>query len=96
MPASLTESGFVPPELNTKEKAASPLVKELEPNGLVRVRTLLLTTQEVGLKVANDLDESVQADVATIVMDEGKVITILELVGMLCVGYRLNLYVLKS
>lgn len=39
-PASLTESGFVPPGLKVKEKAGSPLAKLPEvPKGLVRVRT---------------------------------------------------------
>jgi len=95
VPASLTESGFVPPLLKMKENAASPLANEEDPNGFVKVRTLLAMTQDDGLRLTRLWEERVQ-EPSVITMDEGKVIYILELVGILCVGFRVSLYVVYS
>lgn len=90
VPASRTESGLVPPELNLNEKDEPPLENvPLEPNGLVRVRTLVATLQAVGLKTA-DADEREQELVSTKVMDEGKVTTNLDAEGMAWAGYIVN------
>jgi hypothetical protein len=75
-----------------KENAASPLVKDEDPNGFVKVRTLLAISQEDGLRLAKLCEERVQ-EPSVITMDEGKVIKILEFVGILCVGFRVILYV---
>ena len=82
VPASLTESGLVPPELNLNVKAEPPLEKvPLLPNGLVRVRTLPLTLQPVGDKMADAADRE-QEDVVTKVIDEGKVTVSFEAEGI--------------
>jgi hypothetical protein len=91
VPASRTESGLVPPVLNLKEKAEPPLEKvPLVPNGLVRVRTLLETVQDVGART-DDADESVQVP-SFRVREEGNVTKILELEGIECAGYIVNVY----
>jgi len=78
-----------------KENAASPLANEEDPNGFVKVRTLLAMTQDDGLRLTRLWEERVQ-EPSVITMDEGKVIYILELVGILCVGFRVSLYVVYS
>jgi hypothetical protein len=79
-PASYTESGFVPPELNVKENEAPPLANEPEPKGLVKVRTLEDTEQPVGLRVVPT--SNVHAASSTNVMELGNVITSFESVGI--------------
>jgi len=81
VPASLTESGFVPPELKVNEKAAPPFVNVPDPKGLVRVRTFAETTHPVGLMVAEAV-VIVQAASSTNSMEDGKVITNFESVGI--------------
>ena len=61
VPASLTESGFVPPELNVNENAEPPLENDPVPNGLVRVTTLLETTQ---------LDDVLAAPLTLVIVQE--------------------------
>lgn len=81
-PESLTESGFVPPELNLNVKAAPPLANvPLLPNGLVRVRRLPTTLHPVGDKF-EDASDREQAAVASIDMDEGNNTVILEADGI--------------
>jgi hypothetical protein len=72
-PASLTESGFVPPELNVKENEAPPLANEPEPKGLVRVKTLLVTEHPAVLLTTPDVKDNVH-DPGASVIPEGKVI----------------------
>lgn len=63
VPASVTESGFVPPTLNTNERAVPPFVNEPVPNGLVKVITLPTTVQSPGLElITPPVDERVQRD----------------------------------
>ena len=95
MPASLAESGFVPPELNTNEKAASLLenVPEL-PKGLVRVTMLLLTEQPLEVDAGVDAVVTVHTIFykGTLV---GNVTLILELLGIECFGLIVTVYVVK-
>ena len=57
-PASLTDSGFMPPVENTKEKAELPFEYEpLAPNGLVIVNTLLATWQPPAELLIGDVVE---------------------------------------
>jgi len=84
VPASRTELGFVPPELNVKVKAEPPLEKEPVPKGLVRVRTFEETEQVAGLRVVPLNKE--QEESSTRVMELGKVITIAESVGIASSG----------
>lgn len=77
-PASLTESGFVPPGLKVKEKAGSPLAKLPEvPKGLVRVIELLEILHV--LVVKTPVEAVIEQDDVDKVILDGKVMTNLEL-----------------
>jgi hypothetical protein len=62
------------------EKEAPPFENDPVPKGLVKVRTLEETEQPVGLRVVPT--SNVQAASSTNVMEEGKVITNFESVGI--------------
>ena len=84
VPASVTVLGFVPPELNTNEKAASLLENVPEPpKGLVRVRTLVETEQMESVVTGEVTEERAQEPVSTRVMEDGNVTLILEALGIL-------------
>ena len=96
VPASPIVAGFVPPELNVKEKDEPPLANvPLEPNGLVRVTTLLDTAQLVGLSTEDAVVRE-QEVVSTRTIDEGKVTLIVDAEGIAWAGYIKSLYVVEA
>ena len=91
VPASLTESGLVPPLLKIKEKAASPLVKVEDPNGFVKVRTLLDTTHSDDVLIGVVTELTVQIIGCKDILD-GNVTFILQLAGIECAGLIVRVY----
>jgi len=93
VPASLTESGFVPPELNVKEKGSSPLAYEPVPKGLVKVTMLPSAEHSEEVETAPETLVKVQVLERARIMLLGKFITIFESVGILWLGFTVTVYV---
>ena len=81
VPASLTESGFVPPLLKMKENAASPLANEEDPNGFVKVRTLVVTSHPADVSTGVVTELTVHIILCKDIL-VGNVTLILELAGI--------------
>ena len=93
VPASATTFGFVPPTLNTNDSGVVEPLVNADDKALVKVMTLLVTVQPPGLEVMSPVvNERVHDAWSVNVIEDGNVMSISLLTGILWVGRIVTLY----